>query len=144
MPVPGQDAVVAALSTARRRPRINDDVLFHGEIGRLAERIDQLEADLRRAESFAASSFVLAITLIREMLVVGQLPAERAAELVRAAIGYLRRMYQVGEVDPFEGDAIDFDRLTVALSRLRHEKGAEDLLKELLASLERDGAPPPG
>lgn len=117
----------------------DDDILFHGELGRLSERIDQLETDLRRAESFAASSFVLMISLIREMLVAGQLPKERAADLVRAAIGYLRRMYQVGEVDPFEGDSIDFERLSVAMSRIRYEKGAEDLLKELLASLNKEG-----
>lgn len=117
----------------------DDDILFRGEISRLSAKVEELEADLRRTESFAASSFVLAITLIREMLLAGQLPRERAVALVRAAIGYLRRMYQVGEINPFAEDSIDFDKLAAAVTRLRQEKGAEDLLKELLASLDEGG-----
>ena len=104
------------------------------QVDALTRKLEQAEADSRRTEAFAASAFVLSIMLVREMLAIQHLSKEQGMTLVKAAIRYLRRIYHIGE-DQQEGDTIDTDRFLVALANIEHEKGAEDLLKDLLASL---------
>jgi hypothetical protein len=115
------------------------DAFFEGDIEQQRTALDRLKADLERVEGFAAASFVLNMTLIRELLVAGVLPRDRAVRLVENAIDALRRLYRLDDVDPFRNDTIDFDRLGAAIDAAQHEESAEALLRRLLATLTRDG-----
>jgi hypothetical protein len=111
----------------------------HDALGEDAERqraaIDRLKGDLLRVEGFAAASFALNMTLIRELLVAGMLPHERAVGLIENAIDTLRRLYRLDSGDPFRNDTFDFDRLASAIDAAQHEEGAEALLRRLLEAL---------
>jgi hypothetical protein len=113
------------------------------EFGDDAERqraaIDRLRSELLRVEGFAAASFALNMTLLRELLVAGVLPHERAVGLIENAIDALRRLYRLDSLDPFRDDAFDFDRLASAIDATQHEEGAEALLRRLLEALRGAG-----
>jgi hypothetical protein len=120
---------------------MNDrDALFGDDVEQQRATIDRLREDLRRVEGFAAASFVLNMTLIRELLIAGVLPHERAVGLVENAIDALRRLYAVDGADPFRDDTIDFDRLAAVIGAAQHEEGAETLLRRLLDALRGEAA----
>ena len=108
---------------------------LYGQADLLARKSERIEADLRRVEAFASSGFVLTIILLREMLASGQLSQQRAEQLLGSAIGYLRRMYRLDELDPQERETIDTESLLAAVSRIEQHKGAQDLLVEVLAAV---------
>jgi len=114
---------------------MNDDDALGGDTERQQAAIDRLRSDLLRVEGFAAASFALNMTLIRELLVAGVLPHERAVGLIENAIDALRRLYRLDAIDPFRNDAFDFDRLASAFDAAQQEESAESLLRRLLEAL---------
>jgi hypothetical protein len=114
---------------------MNDDDALGGDTEPQRAAIDRLRSDLLRVEGFAAASFALNMTLIRELLVVGVLPHERAVGMIENAIDALRRLYRLDAIDPFRDDAFDFDRLASAIDAAQQEESAEALLRRLLEAL---------
>lgn len=103
----------------------------------LAGRLERTEADLKRIEAFATSSFLLTLVLLREMISTGQLPKSRAVHLVGGAINYLRRLYHLDELDLGDDETVDIDKLLDAMTAVESHQGAEHLLVEVLAAVNR-------
>ena len=108
-----------------------------GQADLFARKFEQTQADLQRVEAFAASGFVLTLILLREMLASGKLSQARAVELLTGGIGYLRRMYRLDELEPHDGETIDTDKLLASMAAIDRQKGAEDLLVEVLAAVRK-------
>jgi hypothetical protein len=102
----------------------------------LEKELKETKLGLKRAEGFAAASFVLLLSLIRQLLARGDLDGGGASDLVREAVAVLRNMYNVEEAPPVQADSIDLDALLASADRLDREKPAEDLLLKILASLD--------
>lgn len=109
------------------------------QLTRLDKEVEALKSAGDRMETFGSAAFVLTLTLIRELIIEGVLPRERAVRMVKASISTLRKLYHVDHPDPFADDSIDFDQLFSTHEEDRHERHAEELLRTLLDSLRRRG-----
>ena len=111
--------------------------LLLGQADLFARKFEQTKADVQRVEAFAASGFVLTLILLREMLASGTLSQARAVQVLNGGIGYLRRMYRLDELEPQDGDTIDTEKLLASMTTIERQKGAEDLLVEVLAAIQK-------
>ena len=111
--------------------------LLLGQADLFARKFEQTKADVQRVEAFAASGFVLTLILLREMLASGTLSQARAVQVLNGGIGYLRRMYRLDELEPQDGDTIDTEKLLASMTTRERQKGAEDLLVEVLAAIQK-------
>lgn len=109
--------------------------IVEDRVNLVEERQDRQIADLDRVEGFAAASFFLTLTLVRQLIVQRALDQDQAIAMVQGAIQSLRRLYGVGDDGQSADAPLDYARLSADLLASHHEATAEHLLRQLLDTL---------
>lgn len=109
--------------------------IIEDRINLIEDRQDRQNANLDRVEGFAAASFFLTLTLVRQLITQKMLDQNQAVTMVEGAIHSLRRLYGVGDDGPSADGPLDYSRLSADLLASHHEAAAEHLLRQLLETL---------
>jgi|GEM_PF-4444714 len=109
--------------------------ILEDRVGLIEDHQRQQDTNLDRAEGFAAASFFLTLTLVRQLISQRLMDQSQAIAMIQGAIQSLRRLYGVSDSGQETDAPLDYARLSADLLASHHEAAAESLLRQLLETL---------